>query len=325
MKYIYGVLFLLCIKLAYSQRTPIITHITQKLIKDIGDTVELACTTFNTKGFNVLWVKVIQEPIIFSFGSTLIVNDPRISLIQDIDSNQYILKIDYIQETDASIYRCDVVIGINNKISAYTELIVRKRPFIYKNSTRSLVVIEGQSVQLECYAGGYPRPRISWRRANNAILSIGGSMYRGNVLKIPAITKEDRGTYYCIAENGFGKGARHNIAIEVKFAPVITALQTSLGQAVHFDIDLKCRVEAYPPPAIVWLKNGVELFNNHHYSISLTATTYEITDTTLQIITIENHQYGDYICKASNILGTTEITITVYETLLPECPPVCDD
>jgi len=27
---------------------------------------------------------------------------------------------------------------------------------------------------------------------------------------------------------------------------------------------------------------------------------------------IINHLYGDYICRASNILGTTETTITVY-------------
>lgn len=61
---------------------------------------------------------------------------------------------------------------------------------------------------MECYAGGFPPPRISWRRENNAILPTGGSIYRGHILKITAIRKEDRGTYYCVAENGVGKGAR---------------------------------------------------------------------------------------------------------------------
>lgn len=61
---------------------------------------------------------------------------------------------------------------------------------------------------MECYAGGYPPPRITWRRENNAILPTGGSIYRGNILKIKAIRKEDRGTYYCVAENGVGRGTK---------------------------------------------------------------------------------------------------------------------
>lgn len=61
---------------------------------------------------------------------------------------------------------------------------------------------------MECYAGGYPLPRISWRRENNAILPTGGSIYRGNILKIKSIRKEDRGTYYCVAENGVGRGTK---------------------------------------------------------------------------------------------------------------------
>jgi len=48
------------------------------------------------------------------------------------------------------------------------------------------------------------------------------------------------------------------------------------------------------------------------FRISHFATTDEITDTTIRIITIENRQYGDYICKASNVLGNAEVTVTLY-------------
>lgn len=90
-------------------------------------------------------------------------------------------------------------------------------------------------------------------------------IFRGNVLKIANIRKEDRGTYYCVAENGVGKGARRNIAVEVEFAPVISAPRPRLGQALQYDMDLECHVEAYPPPAIVWIKDDVQLSNNQHY------------------------------------------------------------
>ncbi|XP_060843877.1 lachesin-like [Rhopalosiphum padi] len=327
MKNVYGVLVVLCINFVYSQRTPIISRITQKSITDIGGTTELTCTVLYASDFSILWVKVDKErstePVTFSTGSTLIIRDSRLSLRQDTDSNSYTLQISDIQETDAGFYRCEVVLGLNNKIAADTELVVRRRPFISDNSTRSLIVNEGQPVKLECYAGGYPSPTVSWRRANNAILANGVSIYRGNILTIPAITKEDRGTYYCVAENGVGKGARRNIAIEVEFAPVITVSKPRLGQALQYDMDLECHVEAYPPPAIIWLNNGVQLSNNQHYRISHFATTDEITDTTIRIITIENRQYGDYICKASNVLGNAEVTVTLYETIIPVCPPAC--
>ncbi|XP_003241581.1 lachesin [Acyrthosiphon pisum] len=327
MKNVYGVLVVLCIHLAYSERTPMISHITQKRITDIGDTTELTCTVLYGSDFNILWIKVDKErstePVTFSSGSTLIIRDSRLSLRYDMGSNSYSLQISDIQETDAGFYRCDVSLGINNKLSAETELVVRRPPFISDNSTRSLVVNEGQPVTLECYAGGYPSPKISWRRANNAILANNISIYRGNVLKMSSIKKEDRGTYFCIAENGVGRGARRNIALEVEFAPVITIPKRRLGQALQYDMDLECHVEAYPPPAIIWLNNGVQLSNNQHYGISHFATTDEITDTTIRIITIENRQYGDYVCKASNVLGTTEVTVTLYETIIPVCPPAC--
>lgn len=136
--------------------------------------------------------------------------------------------------------------------------------------------------------------------------------YSGNVMKIGAIRKEDRGTYYCIAENGVGRGSKRNINVEVEFAPVITAPRPRLGQALQYDMDLECHVEAYPPAGIVWLKEDVQLSNNQHYSISHFATADEYTDTTLRVITIEKRQYGDYVCRAANKLGSNETKVELF-------------
>lgn len=43
----------------------------------------------------------------------------------------------------------------------------------------------------------------------------GGNVYNGNVLKIHSVSKEDRGTYYCFADNDVGKGDRRNVNLEV--------------------------------------------------------------------------------------------------------------
>lgn len=92
--YIYFFFSLVC-----SQRTPTISHITQKPIKDIGGTAELTCSVLYAMEFPVLWVKIdrekVTEPVLLSTGSTLIIKDSRFSLRQDIDSSSYTLQVMY--------------------------------------------------------------------------------------------------------------------------------------------------------------------------------------------------------------------------------------
>ncbi|XP_033222241.1 lachesin [Belonocnema kinseyi] len=316
------------LQIVTGQRTPTISYISQEQIKDIGGSVELQCSVQYGNEYPVLWIKINRngggrDQLPLSTGTSLIVRDSRFALRYDTASSTYSLQIKDIQETDAGHYQCQVLISLNNRISAEVELQVRRPPIISDNSTRAVVVSEGQTIALECYAGGFPPPRVSWRRENNAILPTGGSIYRGNTLKIASIKKDDRGTYYCVAENGVGRGARRNINVEVEFAPVITAPRPRLGQALQYDMDLECHVEAYPPPAIVWIKDDIQLSNNQHYSISHFATADEYTDTTIRVITIEKRQYGQYVCKASNKLGTAETRVELFETIIPVCPPAC--
>lgn len=323
----YFIQILVLASIAYGQRTPTISHITQQQIRDIGGQVDLDCSVHYANDYPVLWLKHdrlrSQEILPLSSNSGLIIRDSRFSLRFDAASATYTLSIKDIQETDAGWYQCQVLLSVSNKITAEVELQVRRPPIISDNSTRSIVASEGESAQMECYAGGFPPPKISWRRENNAILPTGGSIYRGNILKITSVHKEDRGTYYCVAENGVGKGARRNINLEVEFSPVVTVPRPRLGQALQYDMDLECHVEAYPPPAIVWVKDSIALSNNQHYRISHFATADKFTDTTLRVITIEKRQYGLFTCKAKNKLGSAEGTVELFETIVPVCPPAC--
>lgn len=142
-------------------------------------------------------------------------------------------------------------------------------------------------------------------------------------MKIHSINKEDRGTYYCFADNGVGKGDRRNVNLEIEFSPVITVPRPKLGQALRYPSDLECHVEAYPTPQIIWVKDEFLLTNNKNYKISNFATADEFTDSTLRIVTLDKKQYGDYKCKAVNKLGSDEAQIHLYETSSPVCPPAC--
>ncbi|ROT68006.1 putative lachesin [Penaeus vannamei] len=188
---------------------------------------------------------------------------------------------------------CQVLIGINNRITANVDLLVRRPPVISDNSTRSVVASENESVEL------------------------------GNVLQIANIRKEDRGTYYCIAENQVGRGARRNINVEVEFAPVVKATRPRVYQALQYDMDLECHVEAYPPAAITWIHKQEAIVNNQHYRVSQFATADEYTDTTLRVLSIEKRQFGNYTCMATNKLGQSSARVELIETTTPVCPPAC--
>ncbi|XP_076310249.1 lachesin-like [Tachypleus tridentatus] len=313
----------------YAQQNPTISFITKEIVVNIGDDVDLECSVEYASQYPVLWAKInYNNPfnnLFVSSDSSKILPDPRYSVVQNTDgtTNTYTLQITKIQEIDAGLYQCQVIIGTNDKIKADVLVYVRIPPVISDNSTRSSITSTGATISLNCYASGYPDPQISWRRENNDLLPSGVAVYRGNVLTIHSITKEDRGTYYCVADNGVGRGARRNIGVEVEFAPYVTIDTHRYGQALQYDMDLQCHVEAFPSPSIVWLKDGLELNDNQHYRISIFATADEFTDSTLRVISIEKRQYGVYICKALNKLGSHQQKIELYETANVICPPAC--
>ena len=152
----------------------------------------------------------------------------------DTASATYTLQIKDVQRTDEAVYQCEIQVSTTNKVSRYVSLKVSQPPVILDNSTRSVVVQEGQEAELLCDAAGSPPPQVSWRRENNAILPTGGIVYRGNKLKIHSIKKEDRGTYYCVADNGVGKAARRNVAVDVEFKPEVKVVTPKVSQAIGY-------------------------------------------------------------------------------------------
>ncbi|KAL7648845.1 UNVERIFIED_CONTAM: hypothetical protein RMT77_000764 [Armadillidium vulgare] len=308
-------------------RTPSISYISKSKEVVIGSSVELECSVQFAQDFPVLWVKKGvkgQDDLPISTNSALIIRDSRYSLRYDKGSSTFILQIKDIQEYDGGKYMCQVIIDMSNRISSSINILVLQPPIIFDNSTRTIVEPMGTPVKLECYATGIPTPKVSWRRENNALLPTGGSVFSGNQLLIPSIRKEDRGTYYCIAENGVGQGARRNINVEVEFKPVITALKPIVKQARTFDALLECRVESYPPADIDWVHRSEAIVTSNNYRISQFAADDEFTDSVLTVIGVERRQYGNYTCRANNKLGVTMAHVLLEESYSPVCPPACE-
>merc|ERR1719507_3006744 len=290
----------------------------------------MKCSVQYGEDYPVVWMKLDpinrNNDLPITSGTTMILTDPRFNVDLDKSTSTYSLRIEDIQETDGAVYQCQVIIALAppDKEQADVPLIVRRPPIISDNSTRSVVAVEGQRVELRCYASGYPPPEIYWRRQDNAVLPTNTSIFKGNELVFPNVRKEHRGTYYCVATNVVGRGSRRNVDVEVEFSPQIKIPRKRLGQALQFDMDLECNIEAYPAPAITWYRDKIQLKNNQHYSLSHFPFDDEYTNTILRVITFEKKQYANYTCRAVNIMGEAEGHVQLFETVIPICPPACD-
>ncbi|KAF7494989.1 Lachesin [Sarcoptes scabiei] len=309
------------------QQNPTISFITKERVTSIGDTLDLSCSVQYAKNYPVIWAKIDQfnptKILFISKGASLSVPDHRYSIRHDDASSTYTLQISKIQEIDAGIYQCQVVISPSSRVTANVNVYVKIPPVISDNSTRNMITSTGESIQLECYAYGYPQPSISWRRENNDLLPTGGSLYKGNILIIHNITKYDRGTYYCIADNSVGSGARRNVVVEVEFPPSLHVDRTKYEQAIGYDVNLQCHVESFPAPNIIWLKDGIEIRDSSNYQISVFSTSHDYTDSVLRIKQINQKHFGQYVCMATNKLATNKRVIDLIESPSPVCPPAC--
>jgi len=326
MKSLFGVLFLS--KFVDCQRTPTISYVSPNKSTTRSSTIDMDCSVLYATEYPVLWMKIgaDNKPIPLSSGSSLIIRDNRFALRYDTASATYTLQLKDVQRSDEGRYECQIIVGINNKVTQDLYLRVLEPPVINDNSTRSVVVNEFESATLECTAKGSPLPRIEWRRADNAVLPTGGIIYRGNKLKIHSVKKEDRGTYFCVADNNVGKAAKRHIALEVEFAPhfVDEKADQVVQQAIGFGVGLICSVEAFPPATITWIHKDIQKSDNEeNLSIYRGPGSDGLTSSNLRISKLGPDDLGDYKCKAGNKLGQAETVFTIQDTWLPNCEQDC--
>lgn len=61
---------------------------------------------------------------------------------------------------------------------------------------------------------------------------------------------------------------------------------------------LPCEVKGDPKPDILWFKNGIELISDRNFEIG--------NDGNLKIRNVIESDEGEYVCSATNIVGTSD-------------------
>ena len=102
----------------------------------------------------------------------------------DTASATYTLQIKDVQRTDEAIYQCEIQVSTTNKVTKYVNLKVSQPPVILDNSTRSVVVQEGQEAELLCDAAGAPKPQVRKSHMSKIVWKITQLYLSGSILKV---------------------------------------------------------------------------------------------------------------------------------------------
>uniref|UniRef100_A0A6I8N001 Opioid binding protein/cell adhesion molecule like n=1 Tax=Ornithorhynchus anatinus TaxID=9258 RepID=A0A6I8N001_ORNAN len=263
----------------------------------MGVSLSLPCRcTVDDRVTRVAWLN--RSTILYA-GNDKWSIDPRVVILSNTKT-QYSILIRNVDVYDEGPYTCSVQTDNHPKTSR-VHLIVSPQ---IMNISSDITVNEGSSVTLLCLAIGRPEPTVTWRH-----LSIKGRGFvsEDEYLEISGITREQSGEYECSALNDVAAPDVRRVKITVNYPPYISNAKNtgvSLGQKGI----LSCEASAVPLADFQWFKeetrlatglDGVRIENKGRMS-------------TLTFFNVSEKDYGNYTCVATNKLGNTNASITLY-------------
>ncbi len=89
----------------------------------------------------------------------------------------------------------------------------------------------------------------------------------------------------------------------MEFPPAVRVSGGSrVGQAFGYSVEMTCQIEAYPPPTVTWVHDGVQLSSNQLYSVDPGYTTADdFTETRVTIVKLGKRQVGEGSVPCLNI------------------------
>ncbi|XP_050439361.1 papilin isoform X2 [Adelges cooleyi] len=140
------------------------------------------------------------------------------------------LQIIGLYRYDSGLYICIATNGIGDPIRKEVYLTVKDpvphpANVIGEDSTGAVVALDGPAV-LQCYAVGWPRPIVTWWRADR-MLPLSSDQYeqrRDHSLIVKLVTVHVLGPYTCQAYNGLGRAASWSITLQAYGTPTADQL-----------------------------------------------------------------------------------------------------
>ncbi|XP_077565304.1 basement membrane-specific heparan sulfate proteoglycan core protein isoform X7 [Stigmatopora nigra] len=225
------------------------------------------------------------------------------------------------QPTNHGAYRCVASnpFGITHTI---VSLIVKGGPVATVTPVGPVQIRVGEPINLECQASGEPHPSVSWHRldSNSRIqLSSPVPMESNAVMQILAARPEDSGTYVCVARNNEGQTETKVEVIvrgdtQLPSVPRVIVPEPLMIVVEGQTAILRCSSHGFPTPTITWSKLRSPLPWRH-----------KVVENNLVLANVGRQDSGEYVCIATNNMGTTEVTISLDVETPPYATCVPDD
>ncbi|XP_075155999.1 dpr-interacting protein alpha [Haematobia irritans] len=285
----------------------------------VGRDATFTCHVRRLGGYRVGWLKADTKAI-QAIHENVITHNSRVT-VSHLDQNTWNLHIRAVTEEDRGGYMCQLNTDPMKSQIGYLDVVIPP-DFVTEDTSSDVIVPEGSAVRLTCRARGYPEPIVTWRRedGNEIVLkdSVGTktlvSSYRGEVLKLAKISRNEMGSYLCIASNGVPPSVSKRISLSIHFHPVIQVPNQLVGAPLGTDVQIECHVEAFPKSINYWIKDSGEMIvSSLKYHVQEVSKSMYETKMTLIVKKFQKDDVGSYRCIAKNSLGEVDSSIRLYE------------
>ncbi|XP_065084743.1 protein sidekick isoform X1 [Ochlerotatus camptorhynchus] len=171
--------------------------------------------------------------------------------------------------------------------------------FTTQPSSSGSMVNEGRTKILQCHALGYPQPMYRWLKNGVPVGDFDTSQY----LKIQSTTREDAGSYQCLAKNDAGTIFSEKIDVVVAYMGIFEDLTEQIisVQSGYPAILNLSRIESVPAPSVTWQTEDGPL--NYDIKYATTASNQLI------ILSVDENDMKSYRARAINTqIGKEEIS-----------------
>ncbi|XP_038195600.1 myelin-associated glycoprotein isoform X2 [Arvicola amphibius] len=221
-------------------------------------------TTLQFEGYASLDVK--YPPVIVEMNSSVeAIEGSHVSLLCGADSNplplltwmrdgmvlreavaeSLYLDLEEVTPGEDGVYAClaENAYGQDNRTVELSVMYAPWKPTV--NGT--VVAVEGETVSILCSTQSNPDPILTIFKEKQILATV---IYESQLqLELPAVTPEDDGEYWCVAENQYGQTATaFNLSVE--FAPII--LLESHCAAARDTVQCLCVVKSNPEPSVAF-------------------------------------------------------------------------
>ncbi|XP_039445727.1 protein sidekick isoform X4 [Culex pipiens pallens] len=174
--------------------------------------------------------------------------------------------------------------------------------FTTQPSSSGSMVNEGRTKILQCHALGYPQPMYRWLKNGVPVGDFDTSQY----LKIQSTTREDAGSYQCLAKNDAGTIFSEKIDVVVAYMGIFEDLTEQIVsvQSGYPAILNLSRIESGPAPSVTWQTEDGPL--NYDIKYATTASNQLI------ILSVDENDMKSYQARAINTqIGKEEISALI--------------